>query len=96
MDFSQHIKDECGNCEQLCENVVYNYETTVASLQDNHKLWADPHPQIMDRMPPWATHQMSVVHIFFGADTTVPKLKKRLYGTSDLVGKHVKIMTHYE
>jgi hypothetical protein len=28
---------------------------------------------------------MSIVHIFFGSDTTVPKLRKRLYGTTELI-----------
>lgn len=28
---------------------------------------------------------MSVVHIFFGAESTVPKFRKRLYGTTDLI-----------
>jgi hypothetical protein len=32
-----------------------------------------------------ANNTMSIVHIFFGSDTTVPKLRKRLYGPTDLI-----------
>lgn len=28
---------------------------------------------------------MSIVHIFYGSDTTVPKLRTRLYGPTDLI-----------
>ncbi len=35
---------------------------------------------------------MSIIHIFFGSETTVPKFRKRLYGTTDLIGK---IFLHY-
>lgn len=86
-----HLKEECGHCVTLCEDIAYNYETTIADLQDFKKLWADINPK-MGPAPSWAEHKMSVVHIFFGAETTVPKFRKRLYGTTDLIGK-IKINT---
>ncbi len=85
-ELQAHLKDECGDCVTLCEDIAYNYETTIADLQDNKMLWGDPNPTL-GPAPEWADHEMSVVHIFFGAETTVPKFRKRLYGTTDLIGK---------
>lgn len=91
----EHLKDECKDCESLCEDIAYNYVTTIADLQENKKLWGDPNPKTTVGIPSWTKHEMSIVHIFFGADTTVPHFRKRLYGTTDLIGKrYYKALTH--
>jgi len=33
-----------------------------------------------------ADNKMSIVHLYFGADTTVPKLRQRMYDDVDLIG----------
>jgi hypothetical protein len=33
-----------------------------------------------------ADNKMSIVHLYFGADTTVPKLRRRMYDDVDLIG----------
>lgn len=81
------MKEECSQCETLCEDIAYNYETTIADMQENSALWGDPNPAYHgNTKPDWKDHKMAVVHIFFGAESTVPKFRKRLYGTTDLIG----------
>lgn len=36
------LREQCGDCESLCEDIVFNYETTIADIQSNSILWHDP------------------------------------------------------
>ncbi|CAL8109591.1 unnamed protein product [Orchesella dallaii] len=85
VDLQETLKQTCGHCDALCEDIAYNYETTIVALQDSMKLWGDPDPENHPEIPKWANHKMSILHIFFGSETTVPKLRKRLYGNTDLI-----------
>ncbi|ODM87487.1 Pickpocket protein 28 [Orchesella cincta] len=70
----------CAHCLPLCEDITYRFETTSAGLQNTSKLWQDPYLEV--KVPEWANHSLSLVHIFFGTDAVVPKLR---YGTTDLI-----------
>ncbi|CAL8109590.1 unnamed protein product [Orchesella dallaii] len=79
------MKSECGHCYPLCEDVQYHFETTMSTLQDSMILWLDYDPEYYKNQPEWAKNKMSIVHIFLGSDTVVPKYRKRLYGATDLI-----------
>lgn len=37
-----NLREYCGNCKSLCEDIAYNYETTIVELQNNSVLWNAP------------------------------------------------------
>lgn len=47
------LKKQCGHCDSLCEDIEYNFETTMANLQDPLKLWGDPDPNKKSEKPEW-------------------------------------------
>ncbi|CAL8128762.1 unnamed protein product [Orchesella dallaii] len=75
----------CGHCLALCEDIEYRFETTTVTLQNATQLWHDMGPIHKDQLPEWADHKVSIVHIFFGTPAVVAKLRKRLYGITDLI-----------
>lgn len=40
-------------------------------------------------------NKMSIVHVFFGSDTVVPKLRKVQFGITDLIGYQPLILFTY-
>ncbi len=57
------LKKHCGHCESLCEDIEYNFETTMAHLQDPLKLWGDPDPKNLSEKPEWLINIHTFIHI---------------------------------
>ncbi|CAG7722532.1 unnamed protein product [Allacma fusca] len=80
--FAKDYRNTCKNCDSLCTDMEYHFESTEADLQSGDILWNDPEN---GEIPEWADHQMSIVHIYFGSDAFVPQVRSELYATVDLI-----------
>ncbi|CAL8109589.1 unnamed protein product [Orchesella dallaii] len=72
----------CRHCKYSCNDLSYNSEVTFASLQSKDILWGDG---INGTRVDWMSNRISILHIFMGSDTVVPKLRQKLYQTVDLI-----------
>ncbi|CAL8136814.1 unnamed protein product [Orchesella dallaii] len=85
-------KEICGDCLPLCEYIDYNFEMSTANILDwyNSLYWSLPNFQYggttqLSRDRDEIYRNISIVHIFYQSPSTVPKLRKRLYGKTDLI-----------
>lgn len=81
-------KTRCKSCIPTCNEIQYHTETTYTPLQGSEMLWRDN----SGNLAPWAHKNVSIVHIYFGEDSTNAKLRKELYGVIDLIANFGGLM----
>lgn len=102
-EFVGTYKTKCRMCMPTCNEISYHTETTFTPLQRSDILWTQAddnlqsHEQIPQnrknkKLPSWAAKNCSIVHIFFGEDSTHAKLRKELYGVIDLIANFGGLM----
>lgn len=42
VSLQETMREQCEECELLCIDIEFNYETTMADIQNNSILWHDP------------------------------------------------------
>ncbi|CAL8117104.1 unnamed protein product [Orchesella dallaii] len=81
-------KTRCKMCIPTCNEIAYHTETTYTPLQSEDILWTDNDRKLAE----WSNKNVSIVHIFFGEDSTNAKLRKELYGLIDLIANFGGLM----
>ncbi|CAL8113040.1 unnamed protein product [Orchesella dallaii] len=79
--FKSGVKQMCQQCLPTCTEIKYSASSTMAPLQ-RLDLWVDDES---NKPAPWAKSNISIVHVYFGQDSTYPKVRGQMYGITDLI-----------
>lgn len=79
------IKSGCDFCLPACTELEYFSETTFTPLQDGDDIWIRD-AAAAGPTAPWAHKNVSIVHIYFASDSSYARVRKELYGLTDLIG----------
>ncbi|CAG7723830.1 unnamed protein product [Allacma fusca] len=81
----------CSHCSVLCADLAYKSKITYARLQNSSKLWRDHFNE--SAVPYWAMNEMAVVHIYFKLDTFYARIRRELFGRTDLIANMGNLLT---
>ncbi|ODN01494.1 Pickpocket protein 28 [Orchesella cincta] len=79
--YKSGVKHMCQQCLPTCTEIKYSASSTMAPLQ-RLDLWVDDES---NKTAPWAKSNISIVHVYFGQDSTYPKVRGQMYGITDLI-----------
>ncbi|XP_035702813.1 pickpocket protein 28-like [Folsomia candida] len=78
------IKSRCDFCLPACTELEYFSETTFTPLQDGDAIWIRDGTSTSTTAP-WSSKNLSIVHIYFSSDSSYARVRKELYGLTDLI-----------
>ncbi|CAL8109935.1 unnamed protein product [Orchesella dallaii] len=76
------VKNICSGCLPVCTEIEYQMDTSLSHIQSQQNIWIDD----SNVSASWSDRNVSIVHIFFGQESTYARVRKELYGQTDLIG----------
>ncbi|OXA51594.1 Pickpocket protein 28 [Folsomia candida] len=86
--FNLGVKNICQNCLPTCTEIKYFADATSTPFRRRVDLWADEY----NKSTSWAKSNISIIHVYFGQDSSYARVRSQLYGFSDLVANFGGIM----
>ncbi|OXA51864.1 Pickpocket protein 28 [Folsomia candida] len=71
----------CKACYPSCNRIVYDTQTSSLPIRTDVNIWKSNDPE--KRMD-WSKQNTSIVHVYFGSDSVLCRVRKRLFGFSEL------------